>query len=155
MKKLIVIVLSLIMTSSLFAQYVKYDVKPEDKLQYQLDYTKHCLNQFRKKQLTGASIELGGALMIIVTQLNSVNGTKKAEINYWDNMSMSGNSLEGTVFAFRQYEMALEDANKIRNIGAIVGGATFIAGAAIQLLGYKWLKRAYIGSDGVGVVFKF
>lgn len=131
------------------------EILPEDKLQCQADYVRHCLNQYRKKQLTGASIEIGGALMIVITQLNSVNGTKRAEINYWDNMSMYGNSLEGNVVSYRQYEMELEDANRIRNIGAIVGGATFLTGAVIQILGYKWLKNAYAGADGLGVKFMF
>lgn len=131
------------------------EILPEDKLQCQADYVRHCLNQYRKKQLTGIEFEIGGLLIMAVTQLNSVNGTKRAEINYWDNMSMTGNSLEGTVFSFRQYEMDLEDANKIRNIGAIVGGATFLTGAVIQVLGYKWLKNAYVGADGLGIKFMF
>jgi hypothetical protein len=73
------ILLALLMVSvSAFAQVVNKPIAPEDKLEYNLDYTRHCLNKFRKEKQLGFELMLGGAIITYLTNNDDINGYNKA-----------------------------------------------------------------------------
>jgi hypothetical protein len=43
----------------------------------------------------------------------------------------------------------------MKDIGIYVGAGLSVAGVVLQIIPYRWIKRAYIGKDGLGIKFKF
>jgi len=106
------------------------DLSPDMKVQYQLDYVRHCLHKYQAQKKIGYYIGLSGAA------LSALGAVVEPSEDYY-----SGN----THF--------VEDGNK--QAMYIAGGALSIIGTVIIIDSEKWLKRAYIGPDGLGVKFTF
>ena len=102
------------------------ELSPDMKIQYQTDYLRHCLNQYRNQKLKGYCISLSGmAVAGVGVLLNPVS----KNVNFYD------------------------DSNK--RLMYFIGGGISLVGVFTVLNSEKWLKRAYIGPDGLGVKFTF
>lgn len=130
---------------------------PLDTIQFKLDYTRYCLNKYRKDQLSGIGLQFLGSLVLAATNLSFINGSDKAEQKYLDETMRAGNSFEGKTIALRQYQNTLSEIDQTKELGLIIGGASIVSGSIMHVLSYRWLKKAYIFPYyyGLGVAIKF
>ncbi|MDP3442939.1 MAG: hypothetical protein Q8T08_08790 [Ignavibacteria bacterium] len=130
---------------------------PLDTIQFKLDYTRYCLQKYRKDQLTGIGLILVGSCVMAVTNQSFINGSDKAEQKYLDETALAGNSFEGKIWALRKYQRTLSEIDQSKELGLIIGGASIVSGSVMYVLSYRWLKKAYIFPYyyGLGVAIKF
>ncbi|HET6556393.1 MAG TPA: hypothetical protein VFG54_03705 [Prolixibacteraceae bacterium] len=100
------------------------------KLQYQLDYVRYCLYKSNRQKSYGYAFSIVGGLVMGIGMADDSDN-----VNEYGNRS--NNSFDGTY------------------VLTIVGGVMSLAGTIMVIDSEKWLKRAYIGPNGVGVKFEF
>lgn len=135
MKTLLFFVLMLLGVSCFSQQ--KIDFKNLDqlsKLEYSHDYTRYCLKKYHDRRNTGYTFQIAG--LIVAGAGFAVKPKEIVEI------------YEGANYVY-SYDYTLRYAT------SICGGAAIIIGSIIQVDADKWLKRAYIGPNGIGVKFQF
>lgn len=130
---------------------------PLDSIQFKLDYTRYCLQKYRKEQLTGIGLVLVGSIGMAVTNQSFLNGSDKAEQKYLEETAFAGNSYEGKILALRNYQYTLSEIDQSKKLGLIIGGASIVSGTVMYVLSYRWLKKAYIFPYyyGLGAAMKF
>jgi hypothetical protein len=112
-----------------------------DSMNFKLDYTRYCMNQFRKEAQMSYGLIIGGAIIIVLTNTDGINGYTNAyneglRYHNWDKL----NSIK-----------------TLKTAGLVVGIGAGLSGAALQVISYRWLGRAYIIPDrkGLTVGLKF
>lgn len=128
-----------------------YSQEVRTKEQTKIDYTNYCLEKFRREHMIGLGLQVAGIAVIGFTQWDSTNGTSKAEADFQSNYQRAGDSLEGKIMAQRGYEATLDKIEDKKRIGIIVGVSMGALGVVFQNINYRWLRRAYVGEDGIGV----
>ena len=98
------------------------------------DYTRFCLKEYHDQKIKGYKWQFAGLL---------VAGAGFA-IPARENVAIYG----GSNYVY-SYDYTL------RYITSIGGGLAIIVGSIIQLDSEKWLNKAYIGPNGVGIKFQF
>lgn len=115
---------------SKFSTEIK-QLKPDEKDQYQIDFVRHCLKKYHDEKILGYGLQVTGVLLAGVGL----------------NMSQNDNT---------EYDYQAENTENKEGKGLIYVGAAFsIAGIITLIDSEKWMKRAYIGPDGLGVRFTF
>jgi hypothetical protein len=108
------------------------ELSPDMKVQYQVDYVRHCLKKYRNEKMTGYKLEAAG---LILSGAGFVIVRNRTE----DNLYRYGRSNNTTV-----------------STGLMIGGGALSLVGIISIIdSEKWLKRAYVGPDGLGVKFSF
>lgn len=106
------------------------DMDANTQLQYQLDYVRYCLYKSNRQKSYGYAFSIVGGLVMVIGMAD--DGYNVTEYGNRDN-----NSFDGTYML------------------TIVGGVMSLAGTIMVIDSEKWLKRAYIGPNGIGVKFEF
>lgn len=106
------------------------DMDANTQLQYQLDYVRHCLYKSNRQKSYGYAFSIVGGLVMGIGMAD--DGDNVSEYGARDN-----NSFDGTY------------------VLTVVGGVMSLAGTIMVIDSEKWLKRAYVGPNGVGVKFEF
>lgn len=141
--KLIIITIILFCSGSVFAQRnnpVPSNLSTKlDTINFKVDYTNHCLNNFRKEKQLGLKLMLGGAIISYIANDNSINGYNKAH---------SGARIDQT---------KLDNSKSLKVVGLVTGGAMVLSGVVFQIISYRHLGRAYLVPDknGLTVGYKF
>jgi len=162
MKKLITVLILISVSVNLMAQDDIYfqpkkklvenkkykEFSNDEKLKYQIDFVKHCMLKYHDQKMTGYGLQLAGILIAGVglsmeKQSDEVNGIYQNQTGGW--------TYDTTV---PNYGVHKGD-NSLKNILTIGGGVISLAGIITLIDSEKWMKRAYIGPDGIGVKFTF
>ena len=123
-------------------------------LQQQHDYTRHCLNEFRKEKQLSMKLMLGGAVVTYFALNDELNGYNKA-INDRTYRYTTGRDGETLAFENPRTNQGKIDKIKLMKVACYaVGGTAAVAGIVFQVIPYRWMKRAYIGKDGIGIKIK-
>jgi len=98
----------------------------DEKLKFQTDYVRHCLKKYHDEKMTGYGLQLAGIAM-----------------------AGAGVAIENNKNTERKLSSPID-------VVLIYGGAACSVAGLITLIdSEKWMKRAYIGPDGIGVRFRF
>jgi hypothetical protein len=145
-------------TSSFFnnSGYKRLKTKT-DSIDYKIDYTRYCLQKFRQERLWGIWLQISGGVIIAGTNLNSLNGVSRAERVHELELQSAHESIEGRMLADAKYDMRLREIEKKIKTGMYIGGAIALTGSVLQIISYRWLKRAYIMpyEYGFSVTYEF
>jgi hypothetical protein len=106
-------------------------VDPIIKLQYELDYVRHCLYECHQEKGRGYALSVVGGMMMGIGMAYSSNNVD----SNFDGQSGNNFDTPGAMF--------------------IVGGVMSLVGTIMVIDSEKWLKRAYLGPNGFGVKFVF
>jgi len=100
------------------------------KMQYQLDYVRHCLNKCHSEKTRGYLLSfMGGVIMGLST------GITNTDVNH-NGQQTRDFTTEGELM--------------------LIGGLGMsLLGTIMIIDSEKWLRRAYLGPDGLGIKIKF
>jgi hypothetical protein len=139
--KSILLIICILFSINCFSQPQKADYKNLDqvsKLEFQNDYTRFCLKKYHDEKMIGYKCQLAGIIIVGASFIIPV----PEDVSIYE----SGTSSEYTIH---------KKDFTIRTITSIGGGVISLLGVIINIDSEKWMKRAYIGPDGIGVRFKF
>jgi hypothetical protein len=127
-------------------------------LDSKIDYTNYCLYKFQKSQKIGIGATFIGASLIAIGNLNTLNGLDKATHNYNLDMARTQDAFT-QIRLTAKYEVKLQDIEKKRKTLTTAGGVLAIGGCVLNLISYRWLKKAYVvpikNGAAIGVKYNF
>lgn len=128
-----------------------------DSLDYQILYTRYCLNKYRQEQLTAIGLEIGGIITAIyASQLPSEDLNALLEYNRTI-MSYPNNNDNARREAMRALTEANNKLDNKREFVGFIAGGLVIGGGILHILSYRWLKKTLIqpSRDRIGIIIHF
>lgn len=125
-----------------------------DSLDYQILYTRYCLNKYRQEQLTAIGLEIGGIITAIyAAQLPSEDINALLEYNRTI-MSYPNNNPNASREARRVLDEANNKLDNKREFVGFIAGGLVIGGGILHIISYRWLKNAFIqpSRDRIGII---
>lgn len=154
MRKLIVVIALFVFLMPVMAQNTA-KIDSIKVVQKQSDYTRHCLNRFRKEKQLSFKLMLGSVVLLYLASDDGINGYGKAmnDIPYHVETMRSGTVLYIALPRTNQRKVNIIKTAKVA--GFVIGGGMALGGVALQVIPYRWMKRAYVGPDGIGIKYTF